>query len=379
MTTCDGVRRRRGVAAAVFAVALVSAGAAWIPASPGFAWSFPRDHWAHPGYRTEWWYFTGHLEAADEPSARFGYQFTVFRVGVLPERPSLDSAWAASNVIMAHAAVTDVRAGTHRFADVLRREMPLLGAFAPPSGDPIAWVAAPAGTPGRWDVRWNGEAFDFSMRDDRRRMAFALRTRPLKPPVLEGPGGLSRKGEDATAASLYYSFTRLQTDGTLSLDGRTWRVRGESWMDKEFGSSQLSARQVGWDWFSLQLADGRDLMLYVLRRADGSPDHRSGTRVSVDGTPRWLGEAEWSVASTGSWKSPATGAVYPAGWTVVLPSEGIRLTVTPSLADQENVGEASGGVFYWEGAVAVTDPAGAPCGRGYVELTGYGPSSRPPI
>lgn len=374
----------RRLAAAVIGLSVVigSAGAtdvAWKVAAPGYPWSFPRDHWSHPGYRNEWWYFAGHLASPDEPSARFGFQFTVFRIGLLPEKPALASAWSAANLVMGHAAITDLRSGSHRFSDVLRRETPLLGAYAAFPENPIGWVLAPAGTPGRWEVRWNGEAFDFSMRDDGRRMAMSLSTRPLEPLVHQGPGGLSRKGSGASAASLYYSFTRLATNGSVTLDGRTWTVQGTSWMDKEFGSSQLSHDQVGWDWFSLQLADGREAMFYVLRRKDGTPDFRSGTLVGADGTVRYLNSSDWSVVSTATWKSASTAATYPAGWTVTIPGERLFLTITPRVADQENVGNASGGIYYWEGAVTVTGPAGEPLGEGYVELTGYGAGSRPPI
>ncbi|HEX6850493.1 MAG TPA: lipocalin-like domain-containing protein [Candidatus Polarisedimenticolaceae bacterium] len=360
-------------------LALVLTLAAWKAAVPDFAWSFPRDHWAHDGYRTEWWYLTGELEAVDDPGRTFGYQFTLFRIGVAPERPSLDSAWSAANLAMGHASVTDVAGSRHVFSDVLHRAMPLLGGFRPFPENPIGWIVAPAGTDGKWELRWNGAGFDASMRDDAKGIAFDLTTRPEKPLVLQGPNGFSRKGEGPTAASQYYSFTRLRTEGTLTVGGRSWKVRGSSWMDKEFGSSQLSKEQVGWDWFSLKLADGRDVMLYALRRADGTADFRNGTVIAADGTPRGLDPSAWSVRATGSWTSPATGATYPSGWIVELPSEGLRLAVVPLLREQENAGLASGGVFYWEGAVEIRDAEGERVGSGYVELTGYGKGSRPPV
>lgn len=351
----------------------------WTPAVPDYPWSFPRDHWSHDGYRTEWWYLTGQLEAVDEPGRTFGFQFTLFRIGVAARPPDLDSAWSSANLVMGHASVTDVAGGRHVFSDVLHRAMPLLGGFAPYPENPIAWVAAPAGTEGRWEVRWNGEGFDVSMRDEAKEIAFELTTRPGKPLVLQGPNGFSRKGDGPTAASQYYSFTRLRTEGTLRIGERRWKVRGDGWMDKEFGSSQLAKDQVGWDWFSLKLADGRDLMLYALRRADGSADFRNGTLVAPDGTPRYLEPSSWSVRATGSWTSPRTGATYPSGWVVEVPSEGVRLDVVPLLREQENAGTSSGGIFYWEGAVEARDATGRRVGAGYVELTGYGKGSRPPV
>jgi predicted secreted hydrolase len=385
-------RTAGGVVALVLAVVLPTgarepAGAAfaaggpdgWKIATPEFSWSFPRDHWAHPGYRTEWWYVTGHLASTADPSRRYGYQFTIFRVGLLPGKPPLDSGWATSDLVMGHAAITDLAAGTHTFVEVLWRAAPPLGRFAAPGERPIAWVRSAPGSEGRWTVDWDGKGFVFAMRDDARGLALDLKTRSAKPLVLQGPNGFSRKGAAPSAASHYYSFTRLATEGSLTLGGRTETVTGVSWMDKEFGSSQLSATQVGWDWLSLQLDDGRDLMLYVLRRADGTPDYRNATIIGRDGTPRYAAPADWKATATASWTSPRTRARYPARWTIEVPAEGLRLDVVPRVEDQENVSLLSGGVVYWEGAVEVRDLSGRPLGRGYVELTGYGEGSRPPI
>jgi predicted secreted hydrolase len=360
-------------------VAVLALGAGWKVAAPDYAWSFPRDHWAHDGYRTEWWYFTGHLEARDEPGRVFAYQFTVFRIGLLPERPPLRSEWTAGNLIMGHAAVTDLARGEHRFSDLLFREVPLIGAFGAFPDPVIAKALAPGGTGGLWTLRWRDGGFDIEMKDDERRMALRLSTRPVKPLVLQGSNGYSRKGEGPTAASQYYSFTRLATEGSVTLDGRTHAVRGESWMDREFGSSQLSREQVGWDWFALRLADGRDLMLYLMRRSDGTVDFRSGTLVEKDGAARVLAPSEWSVRTLASWKSRETGATYPARWVVEVPSAGMRLDVLPDVSDQENRGRVPHAPFYWEGSVAIRDAGGRPAGRGFVELTGYGERNRPPV
>ena len=156
-------------------------------------------------------------------------------------------------------------------------------------------------------------------------------------------------------------------------------MRGESWMDKEFGSSQLGENQVGWDWFSLQLNDGRELMLYMLRRGDGSVDHRHATLVEPDGSVRYLDADDWSIDVTDSWTSPASKAVYPARWTVDAPAEKLRLDLRPVVLDQENRSQLPGGVFYWEGAVTIHSGTGPLLGRGYVEMTGYGENNRPPV
>lgn len=360
--------------AATLALAWAQGEPAWRLARPDYGWSFPRDHWAHPEYQTEWWYFTGHLRAAD--GRRFGYQFTFFRLGLLAERPPLDSQWAAGQLLMGHAALSDLDGGRHYFSEVLYRATPLLGGFGVYPDSLMGWSRGPAGTAGGWTLRWNGAAFDLEMADEVQGLAFELQTRPLKPPVFQGPGGYSRKGEGPSAASQYYSFTRLATQGTLRVGGEQLAVQGESWMDQEFGSNQLGPQQVGWDWFSVQLDDGRELMLYLLRDKDGV-DFALGTLVGAEGAPRYLERGEFAVRATGSWASRQTGATYPAGWTLNLGGE--TWTLAPLLADQENRSRAVGDLFYWEGAVAVRDQAGRECGKGYVELTGYGTSRRPGI
>ncbi len=351
----------------------------WRPADPAHRWQFPRDHHAHPGYRNEWWYLTGTLAAEGDPARRFGYQLTFFRVGLLPAPPPVDSAWAASDAVMGHLAVTDVAAGTHVFSEVIWRAVPLLGGF-PPAPDPaLAWARAPAGTDGSWRLSLEGGAFRLEARDDARGVALELAARPTKPVALQGPNGLSRKSADGAHASLYLSLPRLATEGTLRVDGRAVRVRGESWLDEERGSSQLAPDQVGWDWWSLRLADGRDLMLYVLRRADGSASWRTGTLVERDGTVRLLAPEAFSVRGTGTWTSPSSGAVYPSGWTVEVAEAGLRLEVAPEVLAAENRSTILPDLSYWEGPVRVVGPGGAPAGEGYVELTGYAKGARLPL
>ncbi|HEY6100504.1 MAG TPA: lipocalin family protein, partial [Anaeromyxobacter sp.] len=216
-------------------------------------------------------------------------------------------------------------------------------------------------------------------RDDARGIAVELAARPERPVALQGPNGLSRKSAAEGHASLYASITRLATEGTLEVGGRRYRVRGESWMDKEVGSSQLAPDQVGWDWWSLRLADGRDLMLYVLRRADGSVSFRTATLVARDGTVSLLEDGAWSVRATGTWRSDASGATYPSGWDVELPAAGLRLRAVPMVRDAENRSELLPGLSYWEGPVGLTGPEGRPAGEGYVELTGYTVGARLPL
>jgi predicted secreted hydrolase len=380
-----GIRGVRGGTALTALSALIPAPApaqrspAWLPADSTYTWSFPRDHWSHPGYKTEWWYFTGHLAPAGATRARFGYQFTFFRVGLLTERPPLTSGWSASDLVMGHLAVTDLETGRHTFSELLYRASPLLGGF-PPAGDSlVAWSRGPAGTEGRWMLAWTDSGFTFSGRDDGQGIALALAAVPAKPLVFQGPNGYSRKGPGANAASQYYSFTRLVTSGSVVVGADTIAVTGTSWMDKEFGSNQLAEGQVGWDWFSLQLDDGRELMLYDLRRRDGARDFARGTLIDASGGATYLAAHDWSATVTARWRSPTTGADYPARWRVTVPRAGLTLEIEPLLAAQENVSRLVPGLAYWEGAVVVRDASGNVLGRGYVELTGYAEGGRLPI
>ena len=351
----------------------------WQIAEPGYAWSFPRDHWAHPKFKTEWWYFTGHLHSSSDPERRFGYQFTFFRIGLRPESSQLKSQWSANSLIMGHAAISDLFDGRHVFSEVLYRAIPLLGEFSLYPQPLIAWTRAPAGTDARWTLQWNGQSFDFEMQDEEQRFGFQLSTVPLKPLIFQGPGGLSRKGKDPSAASHYYSFTRLATRGTLWREGERFQVEGESWMDKEFGSNQLAENQVGWDWFSLQLDRGGEIMLYHLRDRSGAVDFARGTRVDREGRVHYLDPETWSVQTLSHWTSSDTGGRYPSAWRVSLPEEGLELELVPEFQNQENRSRRLPKLFYWEGAVRVRNSRGEPLGRGYVELTGYGKDSRPPI
>ena len=306
----------------------------WQVAQPEYPWSFPQDHWARSGYRNEWWYFTGHLSSRENPESRFGYRFTFFRIGLRPELPPLESQWATRDLIMGHAAISDLEAQRHILSETLYREVPFLGGFGSYPDTLIAWSRAPAGTAGTWELHWNGEGFDFEMRDQVQGIAFQLSTHPLKPLVFQGPNGYSRKGEDSGAASQYYSFTRLVTQGSVSVDGQTFQVEGESWMDKEFGSHQLAEDQVGWDWFSLQLEDGREVMFYHLRNKTGATDFARGTVVSESGEVRYLKPEDWRIQSTQTWKSPETGTPYPSRWKITLARENLEMEIVPQLAYQ---------------------------------------------
>jgi predicted secreted hydrolase len=329
-----------------------------------YHFSFPRDHYAHDAYRTEWWYFTGHLRAKD--GHRFGYELTFFRIGLEP-RPSRwtpgQSRWYAYQLYPAHVAITDERSGRFVYAETFARD-----ALGQGYASQSALHAGANGwtLDGTSDVRprlhlrarCGGSAIDLTMLSS-------------KPPAIHGFDGVSRKGACETCASHYYSFTRLISRGTLVSAGVPYAVEGTSWMDHEFGSDELQSDQAGWDWFSIQLDDDREIMLYRMRGKDGSTaPQSSGSIVDPRGIVTHVPLGSFHIDATGSWRSPATKALYPSGWTISVAGIAPRLRLIPILANQELVDATN--PTYWEGAVDIVDAStGTHLGQGYVELTGY--------
>lgn len=340
----------------------------WQEAQPGYEFVFPRDHAAHPPYRLEWWYYTGNVATAT--GRRFGYQLTFFRTGVTPT-PTTPSRWAVRDLYMAHFAITDLE-GERFFSFERLNRAGVRWAGADPTGYRV-WNED-------WEARLEGDVHVLSASDAS--CTLALRLTPEKLPVIHGQEGISKKGASAGNASHYYSYTRLQTSGTIIVDGQTFSITGLSWMDHEFGTNFLEQDQVGWDWFSLQLQEGRELMLFQLRRADGSIDpHASGTLVEVDGSTMHLSASDFSLVPEQYWQSPESGARYPIVWTLTLPGQDMHLRVTAALSNQELRTAASTGVTYWEGSVVVGGQAGGReiQGHGYLEMTGYTGKSMGPV
>ena len=347
---------------------LVSSAATPLTTSDGFAvpqpgrqFVFPRDHGSHPEFKIEWWYVTGHLFAKD--GRRFGYQATFFRRSA---PGTATNTLVKDQLYLAHMAVLDERSGKFLHQERINR---------------AGWDAGSA-TNGL-DV-FNGP-WRLAMTDPksgtmslaggvRAEAAFSLTLKPTKPLVVFGTNGVSRKGADPTASSHYLTFTRLETSGTLRVGSETIAVTGLSWMDHEISSSQLDDAQAGWDWTAVQLDDGTELMIYVLRRKDGSID-RFSTLAHVDreGRVSQVPADQFGWKPLGQWKSPVTGGVYPAGIEVRVPegfgSERV-LRLEPLAAAQELTGDL-GGVSYWEGACRVRNAAGKVVGSAFLELTGY--------
>jgi predicted secreted hydrolase len=321
---------------------------------------FPADFGAHLQYRTEWWYYIGNLETAD--GRHFGFELTFFRVALLPPDQAFprSSDWATNQIYMAHFALTDVAGGEfHAFQRFSRGAVDLAGAQAAPYR---IWLED-------WQVE-QGEAGIYLLSAQNEGLAIELTLADGKGPVAHGEAGYSQKGPDPGNASYYYSQTRLLAEGSIQIGDEAFEVSGQGWSDHEYSTSVLSAGQVGWDWFAIQLDDGSEVMMYIIRRADGSIDpFSSGTLIAPDGSTQALAREDFAIQAHDLWRSPHSGAEYPLGWTVSIPSAGLQLELSPYLLDQE----LNLSTIYWEGAVQISGSRDGHLigGMGYVEMTGY--------
>jgi predicted secreted hydrolase len=324
----------------------------WLQALPGYRCQFPRDHFDHPGFRTEWWYYTGNLRSAD--GHRYGFELVFFRQGERREAAAASSPWRVNDLYLAHLAWTDI--DNHRFRYYKRLNR---------AGPGIAGIRATEGRiwNGNWESRWDGDVQTLTAVADDIRLN--LRLTPATPPVIQGENGISVKGPAPGQASYYVSFPRLTVEG--SLNGAA--VTGAAWMDHEWFSNQLDPSQRGWDWFSVQLDDGTELMLFQLRRIDGTIDpYSSGTFIDRDGRSTHLPRSAFDLQPAAWWTSPKTGAKYPVRWRITVPSLRLELDCAAAIPDQELVGDDAASPSYWEGAVVYSGPR---AGVGYLEMTGY--------
>jgi predicted secreted hydrolase len=329
----------------------------WKKALPPFKFEFPRDHASHPDYKMEWWYYTGNLKTRE--GRRFGYQLTFFRVGV-KYAPVNPSRWAVRDLYTAHFAISDLDGKRFRHAEKLNR-----------AG--VGWGGAEQGQYRVWNEDWEArlapDGQQHLLQAKEKGMGLSLSLNPLKPPVTQGENGVSQKGKAPGNGSHYYSLTRLATQGVLQIDGESFEVEGMSWMDHEFGTSFLESEQKGWDWFSIQLENGEELMLYQFRRTDGARDpHSNGVWVGREGKTRRLRAEEFRLTPLRYWRSKASGAVYPVEWQILLPTLGWKLIARAAFDTQELQTNESTRVTYWEGAIVIE---GDRKGRGYLEMTGY--------
>jgi len=322
--------------------------------------SFPSDHGAHNLYRTEWWYFTGNLENPE--GRKFGYELTFFRFALSANRPSSPSVWRNNQLYMAHLTLTDVKENRFYTDELFSR-----------AGNELA--GADNDKYHVWLYDWSATAegnsdFPLRLRAKSEQFAIDLLLNAQKGLVLQGEQGLSQKSAEPGNASYYYSYTRLPTQGTLSIAGINHSVTGNSWMDREWSTSSLSKEQSGWDWFALQFSDNTELMFYQLRRKDGQQDSNSaGSLVLADNIKVPLKMQDVTIKVLDTWRSPDSKINYPSRWRLSMPSRKLEVEIVPLINDQElNVS-----FRYWEGAVSITGTKNgqAISGQGYVELTGY--------
>ncbi len=321
-------------------------------ALPGYHYEFPRDHFNHPEFQTEWWYYTGNLRAAD--GHRFGFELTFFRHGVSQDPAA--TVWDVNDAWLAHLALSDIDGQRFRHAERLNRQA--AGLAGADLAEGRVWN-------GNWSARITPNAHELTAIDAAFRIHLTLT--PQKPPVIHGANGVSQKAAGEGRASHYISITRLAAAGAITIEGRAYKVEGLAWMDHEFFTHQLAPDQTGWDWFSLQFEDNTELMLFRLRHKDGSSDPFSdGTYIDAEGRARRLTRDDFTLQPGATWTSPETQARYPVEWRIAVPSLGLDAQLRTRLRQQELA-------KYWEGAIELTGrKQGRPIrGSGYLEMTGY--------
>lgn len=331
--------------------------------APVSYFSFPADHGAHSGFRTEWWYFTGNVFASDQ--RHYGFELTIFRVALRPPSPSRESSLAANEIWMAHLAVTDTSGRVFQVAERLSRGADGLASASlidPQSGGPLVVAVED------FSASFSGNSVALTANDAD--FGIELELTGLERIVAQGNNGLDPKGPEPGNASYYFSAPRLNVSGEIQSAGTSAAVSGSAWMDREWSTSALSPDIEGWDWFALQLDDGRDLMFYRLRAVDGSTSEFSGGSItSAAGSVQRLAADSVDLRAARFWTSDSSGVSYPVGWSMTIPSADLDLKIEPRLDDQE----IDVSVRYWEGAVTVSGSTAdsAVTGVGYLELAGY--------
>lgn len=321
---------------------------------PSSALIFPRDHGAHPEFRTEWWYITGWVK--DAKGTDFGVQVTFFR-----NRPRVQednpSAFAPKQLVFAHAAVADPQLGRLRRDQRAAREG--LGLAGADAGNTHVWVE-------EWTLRLTPDGY--VARIPARDFDMELTFKPTQPILLEGENGFSRKGPMPRQASYYYSRPHLTATGTIAIEGKASPIMGQAWLDHEWSSEYLAPEAAGWDWVGINLAGGGALMAFRIRGRNGRDFWTGGTWRDASGRTRNFAPGEIQFIPVRRWRSPRTNVEYPVA--MRLSAGAFTLDLDPLIDDQELDSRASTGTIYWEGAVrAMRD--GQEAGRGYLELTGY--------
>jgi len=354
------MKSRVAIGAAVALLAWPATGQ-YKQAVPGYRYEFPRDHFNHEEFQTEWWYYTGNVTASE--GRQFGFELTFFRQGV-DRSPGEAGTWDVRDVYLAHLALSDLEGGKFYHVEHVNRAGPGIAGVS--EVEKRIWNE-------NWRVRWNGEEQQLEAVDEG--YSLSLKLVPEKRPVIHGENGISQKADGAGHASHYISLTRLKTEGTIRPAGKSYAVSGLAWMDHEFFTGQLATDQAGWDWVSIQLNDHTELMLYRMRKKDGSTDpYSSGTFIDAKGQATHLRFSDFSMTPAGeTWKSPATGTSYPIEWNLVVPKLKLQLSAQTRLKSQELASQSRIAPSYWEGAMRFQGQKEntAVMGAGYLEMTGY--------
>jgi predicted secreted hydrolase len=330
-------------------------------AVPGYRFEFPRDYFDHPDFQTEWWYYTGNLKSAN--GHHYGFELTFFRQAVSRD-PAQAATWDVKDIYLTHLGLSDLDDQKFYHSERINR-----------AGPGIAGVSASTARiwNGNWEIKW--EASDQKLQAIDKQFQLHLTLHPEKPPVIHGENGASQKSQGAGHASYYISLTHLTANGQLQLNGESSELSGLAWMDHEFFTHQLESGQIGWDWLSLQLENNTELMLFHIRRNDGSLDpFSSGTYVDAQGKSTHLRAGNFTLQPLAqNWTSPVTHATYPIAWKIVIPELEIELEARTSLAAQELAGKTKIAPSYWEGAITLEGRQGKMplSGVGYLEMTGY--------
>ena len=358
--------------AAFGAAALALAAQSWQVAKPGYKYEFPRDHFSHPNFQTEWWYYTGNVRAAD--GHRFGFELTFFRQGqhVTAEQVADSAAvWRPDQIYVAHLALSDIDGKQFFHTQRLNRAGPELAGAG--LTDRKYWN-------GNWQSKWISLASgQQELQAVTEKLKLRLQLTPEKPFVINGENGVSRKGPLPGEASHYITCTRLAAGGKLTWNGRNYDAKGVAWMDHEFFTESADNELAGWDWFAIQLDNRRELMLYRLRSKSGSDRFSSGTFVDADGKSRYLNASQFHITPVKTWHSTNSGATYPISWKITVPPLGFEMTEETALENQELFDRDKLTPTYWEGAVTYSGfMQGTPArGVGYLEMTGYGGRTSP--
>ncbi len=330
---------------------------------PGYQWKFPRDHGSHPSFKTEWWYYTGHLTTSKNRT--FGFELTFFRQAQSKIKKGSINNWDIDNIHLAHFAISDDQNKTFYFDSNISRPSFNM-AYAQKNKLDVK--------NGNWHIKQQKNTVFLTASAPNINLDLELNI--TKGPILQGDNGYSLKSNHHPIASYYYSIPKLTGNGTLILLNNNHTVSAKAWFDHEFFSHNLATNTKkfgagkidGWDWFAIQLNNNTEIMIYQVRHPNRKNDYLFGTYIDTKGTLTKLSPKMFSITTLDHWKSKKTNITYPSKWKINIPSLNYNLIITPTFNDQELVFNKDNILNYWEGRSIVS---GSHSGNAYVELAGY--------